>query len=152
MVEATLVFVLKDGKVLLGEKTQKYCKGKLVAPGGKVEPHEDVCTAAVRETIAECGLRPVLSPTPLGIVTCHNHGSYGTVRISVFRTGRFTGEVRDSNELVNLAWYPIHAIPHNRMMDGDRGWLGHVLRNEAFETEVRYDEEWRVFHAWIRPK
>jgi hypothetical protein len=45
----TLVFVRQPGRVLLGMKKRGFGQGKWNGFGGKVEPNEEVTTAAVRE-------------------------------------------------------------------------------------------------------
>jgi 8-oxo-dGTP diphosphatase len=51
------VYVLRDGKVLLGLRKGGYRSGTWCAPGGKLELYEDLFACAERETLEECGVR-----------------------------------------------------------------------------------------------
>jgi 8-oxo-dGTP pyrophosphatase MutT (NUDIX family) len=51
------MFVLRDGKMLVLKRQGGLGEGVWYLPGGVVEPGEDPCDAAVRETLEETGLR-----------------------------------------------------------------------------------------------
>jgi 8-oxo-dGTP diphosphatase len=53
---ATLVFVVKDGKILLIRKKRGLGKGKVNGPGGKLDPGEGAVECAVRECQEELGI------------------------------------------------------------------------------------------------
>jgi 8-oxo-dGTP pyrophosphatase MutT (NUDIX family) len=53
---ATLVFVVRDGKILLINKKTGLGKGKVNGPGGKVEKGESPEDCAVRECQEELGI------------------------------------------------------------------------------------------------
>ena len=53
---ATLVFVIKDGKILLIRKKRGLGKGKINGPGGKVDPGENAVECAARECQEELGI------------------------------------------------------------------------------------------------
>lgn len=148
-----VVFIFNsNGEVLLFEKIVKYCAGHLVGPGGKVEPGETLHDASVRETLDECGLTVVLGEA-LGAVTCHNEADMSDVRVHMYRTETYSGELRNAEQTKHrrMGWYPVNPETIAQMMAGDRGWFGHVVRNEPFEAEVWYNQEWRVVRATVRP-
>ena len=53
---ATLVFVIRDGRILLINKKTGLGKGKVNGPGGKVDPGETPESCAVRECQEELGI------------------------------------------------------------------------------------------------
>src|SRR4029079_6250419 len=53
---ATLLFVVKDGQILLIRKKRGLGAGKINGPGGRIEPGESAIEAAVRETREELGI------------------------------------------------------------------------------------------------
>ena len=53
---ATLVFVIRDGKILLIDKKTGFGKGKVNGPGGKIEKDESPEACAVRECQEELGI------------------------------------------------------------------------------------------------
>ena len=54
---ATLVFVIRDGKILLIDKKTGFGRGKVNGPGGKLEKGESPESCAVRECHEELGIR-----------------------------------------------------------------------------------------------
>lgn len=55
------VYVRRGGRILMLERsmTKTFLPGWVIAPGGKVEPGEDLAEAAAREFFEETGLHPV---------------------------------------------------------------------------------------------
>ena len=64
---ATLCFVLRGAEILLMRKKQGLGAGKIVAPGGRLEPGETPLACAVRETQEEVCI------TPTGVVARGEH-------------------------------------------------------------------------------
>jgi len=58
---ATLLFVIKDGQVLLIHKKKGLGAGKINGPGGRLEPGETPEQAAIREVQEELLVTPVNS-------------------------------------------------------------------------------------------
>jgi 8-oxo-dGTP diphosphatase len=50
------VYVMRDGKVLMGLRKGGYLAGSWCAPGGKLEVYESLHGCAERETREECGI------------------------------------------------------------------------------------------------
>jgi 8-oxo-dGTP diphosphatase len=48
--------VLRDGRILLGERQGAHGSGQWAFPGGKVDPGEDAATTVARELTEETGL------------------------------------------------------------------------------------------------
>ena len=56
---ATLLFVIRAGKVLLIHKKRGLGAGKINGPGGKLEPGETPKQCAIRETTEELCITPI---------------------------------------------------------------------------------------------
>lgn len=54
---ATVVFLIRGNKVLLGRKTRKIGEGRFNGPGGGIEEGENSRESAVRETFEETGIK-----------------------------------------------------------------------------------------------
>ena len=61
---ATLLFVIRDGEILLIHKKRGLGAGKINGPGGHIEPGETMLQCAIRETQEE------LCVTPTGVRAC----------------------------------------------------------------------------------
>lgn len=130
MKDATLCYVIQNGKVLLQKKAPgRFGGGKWNAPGGKIKMFETPEKAAVREMQEETGLA-VKNPQNLGMLTfIEEKGKVFSVY--VFRSNEFTGTV-SANEEGNLQWFPLERIPYDEMWEDDRIWLPRLLKGKPF--------------------
>ncbi|PPF30334.1 hypothetical protein C5C42_11555 [Rathayibacter sp. AY1F7] len=134
--EVCVVYVLRDGprgaEVLLGRKRRGLGEGRVVAPGGKLEPGESPVAAAVRELQEEAGLvARAADLEPRGVLDySFPHRPAWSQRSHVFLCRRVTGEVTESSELA-AAFVPVEEVPFERMWDDARLWLPGVLRGGA---------------------
>ncbi|QHF23994.1 NUDIX domain-containing protein [Rathayibacter sp. VKM Ac-2804] len=132
--EVCVVYVLRDSprgvEVLLGRKLRGLGEGRIVAPGGKLEPGESPAEAAVRELAEEVGLRT--EPTDLeprgSLDYLFPHRPAWSQRSHVFVCRRWSGDVVASGELA-AAFVPLDEVPLDRMWDDARFWLPAVLRS-----------------------
>lgn len=126
---ATLMFVVRDGKILLIEKKRGLGAGKINGPGGKIDPGETPLECAVRETSEEL-LIEVESPRKMGElhfamsnvpdILCHVYLAWG-----------FRGVPTETDEAKPL-WCRLDDIPWDRMWDDDIHWLPLMLDGETF--------------------
>jgi len=133
---ATLVFVIRDGKILLINKKTGLGKGKVNGPGGKVEPGESPRAGAVRECQEE------LAITVSELQYCGQHrfqfvDGY-SIHVWVYRTSEYEGIPTESIEAAPL-WVPLDEIPFELMWEDDRLWLPMVLRGELFQGRWVFD-------------
>ncbi len=150
--EATLLFVVRDGQVLLIHKKRGIGAGKVNGPGGRVDPGETPVQAAVREVREELGV------TPTGVLKSGQilfQVSDGTaIRIHVFRATGCHGAPRETEEAVPL-WASLDAIPYDRMWADDRHWFPPMLAGECFEARCLFDGDTLLGHdvmvspAWL---
>ncbi|PPF80641.1 NUDIX hydrolase [Subtercola sp. Z020] len=119
-----------DGRaeVLLGQKLTGLGAGRLVGPGGKVEPGESAIEAIVREVQEETGIR--VAPGDLREVGFLDyefpHRRAWSQQSTVFTATRWEGEPIASEELAPR-WIAVDAIPFERMWDDAKHWLPAVL-------------------------
>ena len=133
---ATLVFVIRDGKVLLINKKTGLGKGKINAPGGKVERDETPLACAVRECREELGI------TVSKLEYCGQHrfqfvDGY-SIHVWVYRTADYEGVPTESVEAKPL-WVPLDEIPYEQMWADDRLWIPMMLRGERFQGRWIFD-------------
>lgn len=137
MRDATLLFPIRDGRILLGLKKRGLGTGKWNGFGGKVED-ETIEEAAIREAFEECGLRVAPQDLePKGVFEFFFPDQ--DLRVHVFFARRFEGEAVETEEM-RPRWYPLGAIPYERMWGDDRHWLPHALDGRTISGSFRWDE------------
>ncbi|MET0779266.1 MAG: NUDIX domain-containing protein [Candidatus Saccharimonadales bacterium] len=102
------VILIKDGKVLLGERGIEPLKGKLDLPGGFVEYNEDVYRAAAREVFEETGLT-IKKPKVIFINTHEYKPGYSTVDL-LMTVSEWEGDEAPGDDLASLSWCPIDVL------------------------------------------
>ena len=133
---ATLVFVIRDGRILLIDKKTGLGKGKVNGPGGKVEKGESPEQCAVRECQEE------LSISVSDLQYCGQHrfqfvDGY-SIHVWVYRTSEYSGEPTESVEAKPL-WVDVDKIPYEKMWEDDRIWLPLLLNGEKFMGRWIFD-------------
>lgn len=133
---ATLVFVIREGSVLLIRKKRGLGAGKINAPGGQIEPGETLEECASREIEEEVGVRP----GPL--VWCGEHAYQFTdglgLHVTVFRTDTFAGDVIETEEAAPF-WVSVDEIPYDQMWADDRFWVPMMLAGARFRGRWLFD-------------
>jgi 8-oxo-dGTP diphosphatase len=138
---ATLIFIVKDGQILLIEKKRGLGAGKINGPGGKIEPGETPLQAVIRETQEELMITPH-APRKLGelrfaMTMCPD------ILCHVYRSDAFSGTPTETEEALPV-WTPLDEIPYSRMWQDDRHWLPLLLAEQTFlGCFVFEDEEMR---------
>lgn len=135
---ATLCFVLSNRQILLIEKLRGLGKGKVNAPGGRIEPGESPAQCAVRETQEELHVTP-LNPAPRGRLRFQFTDGY-SLECFVFSATQYTGTPTPTDEAIPL-WTPLDHIPYNRMWADDILWLPHMLSGHNVEGTFLFDHD-----------
>lgn len=135
---ATLMFVIKDGKILLIEKKRGLGAGKMNGPGGKIEPGETPLEAVIRETQEELLVTP-LSPVKLGELR-FVMSDCPDIHCHVYRAEDVEGEPTETDEATPV-WTALDEIPYERMWEDDRHWLPHVIGRRPFLGSFVFEGE-----------
>ena len=138
VIHATLMFIIKDDRVLLIEKKRGLGAGKVNGPGGKIDPGETPMESAVRETIEEVLVRP-LAPRKLGELW-FSMSDCPDILCHVFRAEDFEGEPGETDEAVPV-WTPLDELPYDRMWEDDRHWLPLLVAGTTFHGRFVFEGE-----------
>ena len=141
-IPAVLVFLIKEGKVLLGRKskTSKVGAGLWNGWGGGINREETSRQAAKRELFEESGLS--VRPRDLkyaGNVVFHNQKADGgkfDVKVYIFTTQKWSGKLKLNSEMTEPTFWPISRLPFGEMMPSDRFWFLPVLSGKRIRGEV----------------
>jgi len=137
-IHATLLFVIKNGEILLIEKKRGIGQGKVNGPGGKIDPGETPLECAVRETMEEVeiqALRPVklgelhFAMSDIPDILCH-----------VFLARDFEGTPSRTEE-ADPFWCRLQDIPYDRMWRDDIHWLPHLIDGRSFFGRFVFEGE-----------
>ena len=129
-IKATLVFVHQADQVLLIEKKTGLGKGKINAPGGKVEAGESWQACAQRELLEEVNLHVdvITHMATLRFLM----SDYADIECHVFFTNDFKGIAQESPE-ARPFWCPKDQIPFHLMWEDDQYWLPRALAGERLD-------------------
>jgi 8-oxo-dGTP diphosphatase len=136
--KAVLCFVRKNNELLLIHKKTGLGKGKINAPGGRIEASESALQAAIRETSEEVGIVPdTLTETgQLFFEFTNGYKLHGTV----FFAAAFTGNLIETYEAAPF-WCDINSLPYDRMWEDDRHWLPLVLSGKYIKGYFVFDDD-----------
>ncbi|MFG0329669.1 MAG: NUDIX hydrolase [Phycisphaerales bacterium] len=116
--------IMENDHVLLVREGSGKDRGRWNLPGGSVDPGEDLVTAAVRETVEECGFE--VRPSGVsGVYTYTGSAGRNCVRF-VFPATIVDGDPRfDGREIIDVRWFDFDealAMPDEML------WKPAVLR------------------------
>ena len=143
---ATLLFVIRSGRILLIHKKRGFGQGKINGPGGKIEVGESPLECALRETEEELCISPVgvRHAGQLHFQFLDGHSIFG----EVFTAEGFEGTPTETEEAVPV-WFPLGALPFDRMWEDDRTWFPHMLAGRFFQGYYLFRED-RMLDYLIR--
>ena len=144
---ATLLFVVRDGRVLLIRKKRGLGAGKINGPGGRIEPGEAPVDAAVRETQEELGVTPQQVTQSGELYFQFVDGL--SLHAHVFKAGDCLGAPRETDEAVPL-WVSVDAIPYGEMWADDRHWMPRMLAGRPFRGYFIFDGD-RMLDGRVEP-
>lgn len=140
---ATLLFVVRNGQVLLIHKKRGLGAGKINGPGGRLDNGELPLQGAIREVQEE------LRVTPIGIEHCGELSFQFvdglSIHVKVFRARDCEGEPQETDEAIPL-WAPIGQIPFDKMWADDRLWIPLMLAGKKFAGRFLFDGDAMLGH------
>jgi 8-oxo-dGTP diphosphatase len=140
---ATLMFVIKDGNVLLIHKKRGLGAGKINGPGGRLENNETPKECAIRETIEELCITPH-HVKAAGQLFFHAE-DMPRIHAYVFTATDYTGTPTETDEAIPI-WYKKQDIPYDAMWEDDQYWLPQVLDNKVVEGRFTFVKETVLDH------
>ena len=146
--KATLLFVLRDGQILLINKKTGLGAGKINGPGGRIEPGETARDGAIREVQEELCVTPtgVKEAGELYFQFVDGYALHGTV----FTASGFEGELCETREAAPI-WTPLGRIPYERMWADDALWLPLLLRGQPFTGFFIFDGDTMLDSRVVTP-
>lgn len=155
MVVCTLVYLLRDGTVLLGMKKRGHGVGRWNGFGGKVHAGESPRDAAARELWEEAVVR--VAPDALkeaGALHFTNTNPTrpdANMRVHVFRATVFAGDPQETDEM-RPQWFAFADVPYPTMWPDDIHWLPKFLTGETIRGTFRFDGDTLIGYDVFAPR
>ena len=126
---ATVCFPVRENEIHLGMKMKNIGKGCWNGWGGGIEETDkSIKEAAIRELKEETEEVVALAEhlEKIAIVDFHNTKTDGGTficKVHFYLVKQWTGEVRETDEMIMPTWFSIDNLPFAKMMPADRHWL-----------------------------
>ncbi len=138
MKHVTLLFLLRDGRILLAMKKRGFGAGKWNGVGGKQDPGETVLQAAVRECQEEIEVTPI-EPRLVGTLDFYDQADPDFNHFAhIYVAKNWEGEPAETEEM-RPQWFKTGDIPYAEMWADDIFWLPLALDGKLFEGTVTLD-------------
>jgi 8-oxo-dGTP diphosphatase len=135
-VRATLLFVVRDGRILLIRKKRGLGAGKINGPGGKLDPGEAPLAGAIREVEEEIAVTPT-RVEQRGEIRFQFTDGLSLLGL-VFLARDCEGELRETDEAAPF-WTPVERIPWSEMWADDVYWMPLLLAGRKFSGRALFD-------------
>jgi mutator protein MutT len=138
MKHTTLLFLRRDGEILLAMKKRRFGVGKWNGVGGKVEAGETYEQAAIRE----CQEEIEVTPTSLRLVGEMYFHDLPDVEhyCHIYETYEWEGEPSETEEMAPR-WFAETDIPYDTMWVDDTLWMPLMLAGKLFKGEVIVEDD-----------
>ena len=141
MVQATLLFLRDEDRILLAMKKRGFGVDKWNGVGGKIEANETPSLAAIRECKEEIGVTPAFL-TDAGTLTFTFPSDDASMNseVRVFTCTHWNGDPHETEEM-RPQWFTLQDIPYDNMWVDNRYWLPLVLNNKIVEGTFTFNEK-----------
>ena len=148
-IEATLLFLRKEDKILLAMKKRGFGTGRYNGIGGKLNEGETVEEAMIRETEEEIFVTPI-EYNKVAIIDFIeiNKGELENMIVHIYVATKWEGAEKESEEM-KPEWFDIQEIPYDKMFEDDSYWLPLVLEGKKIKANFRFDENWKMLSKEI---
>lgn len=139
-VPVTLVYCLRNDKVLLLKRKKPPYPGYWVAPGGKVEPGEAPFAGALRELEEETGLQTDQAELRAMITETSPNPDWQWL-IFIYRVTVVRGELSSDQREGELQWFASNELVDLAIPEGDQVFMPIVLGDQSgvWEACFYYD-------------
>lgn len=136
----TLLFLIKENHILLAMKKRGFGAGRYNGIGGKIEPHETIEEALVRE----CQEEIEVTPRRYWKVGEHDfiqdtNTNPWRVFVHVYLCDKWEGKPIETEEMAP-EWFLLNEIPYANMWQDDEHWLPQVLAGDKIWGQFSFDE------------
>ncbi|RZQ55078.1 ADP-ribose pyrophosphatase [Pseudoalteromonas phenolica] len=126
------VVIIRDGKILLGERIGSHGANTWATPGGHLEMGEEIEACAIRETLEETGLE-VSEVSPLGFSNdVFNPLNKHYVTLYLVASGvEGEPEIMEPNKCLAWQWFGLDELPEPLFLS-----LENFLKQDKLQTLI----------------
>ena len=126
------VVIIRDGKILLGERIGSHGANTWATPGGHLEMGEEIEACAIRETLEETGLE-VSEVSPLGFSNdVFNSLNKHYLTLYVVAQGvEGEPEIMEPNKCLAWQWFGLDELPEPLFLS-----LENFLKQDKLQTLI----------------
>jgi len=146
MKQATLCYLIKEGKICIGLKKRGFGKDRWNGFGGKVEENETLEESLTREVVEETGVS-IKNPKKVAEIKFYfplvpKEKEWDMV-VHVYFAVDWIGEPTEGEEM-KPQWFNLNEIPYGQMWDDDRVWLPIALGGQKLKAAFSFDENEKI--------
>lgn len=136
----SLLFLRREGEILLAMKKRGFGEGRWNGVGGKVEQGESIERAMIREAQEEIGVTPT-TYEKVGDIRFDEYfkGEPTLMHVHIFSATEWDGEPTESEEMAPR-WFAFSAIPYDSMWADDPYWLPSVIEGKKISADFKLDK------------
>ena len=140
----SLVFIIKDNKVLMGQKKRGFAQGTFNGFGGKQDPGETLVQTMIRETQEEVGLTPIDFEQVAKITfDAWYKGEHSLLNMNAFICTKYEGTITETEEMT-FEWFDLDKIPYDKMLEDDKLWVPQVMEGKKLIGNVVFDKDLKM--------
>lgn len=136
----TLVYLIKENKILLAYKKTGFGKGKWNGSGGKCKFKETYLQTAIRETKEEILVTPLSLKKVAEVAFSYPQNAENSCKVFVFISKSWLGKPKETEEM-KPKWFEISKIPYQKMWPDDIHWLPFILSGKKLKGKFEFDEK-----------
>lgn len=148
-IDTTLLFIVKDGKILLATKKRGFGAGYYNGAGGKRQEGETIVEAMLRETMEEFSISPK-NYKQIGYFEfiLFYKGERVQENMHVYFASDYDGEPTESEEMKPV-WFDLDKIPYENMFQDDKIWLPLALNGKLLKGNFEFDENNNLLSQYV---
>ncbi len=141
LIQCTLLFLVRDGEILLAMKKRGFGAGHWNGVGGKVDQGESIESAMLRE----CQEEILVTPLNYQQVAIHTflYSNSPDIEAHAFLCDRWQGTPAETEEM-RPQWFSTTAIPYDDMWVDDQFWLPQVLDGKKVKATFSFDDNHQI--------
>jgi len=143
-IEATLLLLMDNNKILLAKKKRGFGEGKYNGVGGKLEKDETPEQAMIRECNEEIKVIPT-EYEKVGEIEFLEYINSEKVNLvfHLFLATKWIGVPIESDEMIPY-WFNKESIPYDEMFSDDKYWLPLILEGKKIKGYFEFNENWEL--------